>query len=66
MDERESDLRRIQLGMIRSLNASIIRDFGPDISDESLLATFGDSSRPLAEALYDVMVELVNRSRAHG
>jgi hypothetical protein len=60
---REDRIRKIQIGLIRSLNSDQLPElYGPHVTDEHLLWDYGNASRPMAEALHDVLQEMVEAS----
>jgi len=52
---REERVQRIMIGLARSTSDA----HRPDAPDWEILATYGDAPRPLAEALHDVIADIV-------
>jgi hypothetical protein len=59
---RDEHIRQLQVGLIRSFNTGEILNMENDgykPSDDDLVGMFGESARPLAEALYDMLADFV-------
>lgn len=53
-------IRRLQIGLIRSFNyGDIVDRSAAALTDAEVLRMFGPASRPMAEALYEVLTDMI-------